>query len=81
MHDNTIIVTGTGWQGSSGGVEDYTGLQGDMFASTANNLFAGNAYYVTDLVSTVYWEWAGNYQSFIGFQSGGQDISGSLNPN
>ena len=80
IHDNVIIVSGSRGHGSTGGVEDYTG-QGDMFASTSNNRFAGNYYCVTDTTSAAYWQWSGIYQTFSGFQSFGLDVNGVVDPN
>jgi parallel beta-helix repeat protein len=80
VHDNVIIVTGDRFHGSSGGAEDYSG-QGDMFASTANNLFSGNQYYVTTLISQAYWQWGGIYAFFAQFQGFGQDVTGAEHPN
>jgi len=80
VHDNVIMVTSNRWHGSSGGVQDYSG-QGDMFAPSANNRFSANQYYVTDLNSTVYWQWANNYVTFNQFRSFGLDANGILRPN
>jgi len=80
IHDNTIIVTGTRLHGSSGGAQDYTG-QGDLFASTSNNRFTGNRYYVPDMKSAAYWQWANTSQTFNGFKLFGLEPTGTLNPN
>ena len=80
IHDNSIIVIGTRWHGSTGGTQDYTGL-GDLFAPSSNNRFTGNQYYVTDLNSAAYWQWVNLYQTFESFQSFGLDASGALRPN
>ena len=80
IHDNSIIVVGTRWHGSTGGTQDYTGL-GDLFAPSSNNRFTGNQYYVTDLNSAAYWQWVNLYQTFENFQSFGLDTSGALRPN
>jgi parallel beta-helix repeat protein len=80
IHDNTIIITGTRWHGSSGGAQDYSGL-GDLFAPASNNRFAENYYYVTDMNSAAYWQWADRYQTFNGFKLFGLDAAGTVSPN
>jgi parallel beta-helix repeat protein len=80
VHDNVVVVTGNRWHGSSGGVQDYAG-QGDMFAPEANNRFVSNHYYVTDLKSTVYWQWAGEYVTYRQFTGFGLETHGTLSPN
>jgi parallel beta-helix repeat protein len=78
IHDNIIIVTGTRSHGSSGGVQDFSGL-GDLYAPSSNNRFTGNHYYVTDLNSAAYWQWANRYQTFDAFKLFGLDATGTVN--
>ena len=80
IHDNTVIVTGTRWHGSSGGAQDFTGF-GDMFASSSNNRFFRNTYYVSDVNSAAYWQWANTPRTFREFTSFGHDASGFVNLN
>ena len=80
IHDNIIIVAGKRWHGSSGGVQDYTGV-GDLYAPSSNNRFSGNQFYVTDPNSAAYWLWANRYQTFAGFQLFGLDATGSVHLN
>jgi parallel beta-helix repeat protein len=80
IHDNIIVVGGTRGHGSSGGVQDFSGL-GDLYAPASNNRFAGNSYFVTDLNSAVYWQWVDKYQTFGAFQSFGLDAAGTVQKN
>jgi parallel beta-helix repeat protein len=77
IHDNTIIVTGSRWHGTSGGAQDYTG-QGDLFAPSSNNRFVANRYFVTDVNSAAYWEWANSRQPLNGFRAFGQETTGAV---
>ncbi|HXJ42457.1 MAG TPA: right-handed parallel beta-helix repeat-containing protein, partial [Bryobacteraceae bacterium] len=77
IHDNMIVVTGARWHGSSGGVQDYSGV-GDLYAPTSNNRFVSNRYYVTNPYSAAYWQWADKYQTFDDFRSFGLDGAGTV---
>lgn len=80
VHDNFVIVTGVRPHGSSGAVQDYSGL-GSVYAPASNNRFSGNRYYVTDPNSSAYWQWADRYETFPQFQAYGLDAAGLLNLN
>lgn len=80
IHDNYVIVIGERWHGSSGGVQDYSGI-GDMYAPGANNRFIGNHYFVNDLESKAYWHWKDFYQTFDQFRFLGLESQGSVNLN
>ena len=80
IHDNYIIVTGSRWHGTSGAVQDYSG-ESDMFASSSNNRFNGNHFYVTDTVSAAYWQWGGTYRTFESLSSVGQETTGTVDLN
>src|SRR6185369_15073546 len=68
VHDNYIVVTGYRFHGSSGGVQDYNGLS-DLYAPSSNNRFLNNHYFVSDVNSDAYWQWADHDQTFDGFRS------------
>lgn len=76
VHDNTIIVSGLRWHGTTGGAQDYVG-QGDMFAPSSNNRFYRNQYFVPDTQSAAYWEWANSRQSMNGFRLFGHEAEGA----
>jgi len=80
IHDNIIIVSGSRDHGSSGGVQDYSGL-GDLYAPSSNNRFVGNHYYVTYTNIGAYWQWGDHYQTFDDFRKLGLDANGTLNAN
>jgi parallel beta-helix repeat protein len=75
VHDNTVQVTGSASNGLVAS-SDQVGA-----ATSSNNRFVHNAYTISDLAAP-YWEWPGGpgyiQLSWAGWQSQGQDLTGSI---